>query len=377
MNILLLTQQLASYRSGVGTYALNLLKELMQRGHRITAVLPKGQVHFVNGVDFIEVRRNRFDITPGNWMSLGISFAKMVKKIHRKYDIVHFTDAREAWCLGRLQTPITGMVNDSYALKWMEPDYPRKSYPDRFFRGSYYFLLRKIENSTYPRFNTLIANSRYVAQEITTGYGLSPDRVVVVYHGLSHQAMPARISLPGSPALLFIGGNFSRKGLPLLIEATALLTSRFPRIHLHVVGKDRNQPTLAELAARRQLSDKVTFHGWKPNDVVRGMLAGADIFALPSLTEGFGLVYLEAMQIGTPVVATLIGGAKEVFREGQEAVFVDPRRVDEMALAVERIATDKPMAAALRENGRQAAARFTPLQMAEQTEAVWASLRLR
>lgn len=377
MNILLFTQQLAAYRSGVGTYAMNLVQGLAARGHRLTVVLPDRQVQPIPGVDFVTVSPSRVDPTPGGWFSLGASFARVLRDIQGRFDVAHFTDAREAWCRGKRATPVTGMVNDAYALDWVRPGYPRRFYSDRFLRGAYYAFLRRLEKSTYPHFDALMANSAYVKREITVGYGMPADEVSIVHYGLTHPPAPESIDLAGKPAVLFIGGNFHRKGLAVLIEATALLAPRLPGIHLHVVGEDRNRPAFVELAARRRVTGRVTFHGWMPNEAARGMIAGADIFVLPSMTEGFGLVLLEAMQLDTPCVATREGGAREVFQPGLEALFVDPMSAHETAHAIERIATNEAVAAALRENGRLAAARFTPSAMAERTEAVWDSLASR
>jgi len=107
---------------------------------------------------------------------------------------------------------------------------------------------------------------------------------------------------------------------------------------------------------------------------VRRMMAGSDMFALPSLTEGFGLVYLEAMHAGAPVIATRLGGAHEVFVENAEAAFVAPGSVAELSAAIERIASDRNFAEALCEGGRKAASRFTVGSMVEQTETLWKSI---
>jgi glycosyltransferase involved in cell wall biosynthesis len=231
-----------------------------------------------------------------------------------------------------------------------------------------------MEGIAYPRLDALIANSRHVCNAIAQGYDLDAAKVCVIHYGLQQRKQESPLPLTGSPAILFVGGNFFRKGLPLLMQAAAALRSRFPDIHLHVVGKDPNQPAIAALAAKLNLTRSVTFHGRRPNDHVRRLMAGAGIFALPSVTEGFGLVYLEAMQAGLPVIATRVGGAHEVFVENSEAVFVDPGDVREMAQAIEKIASDQKFAAALKEGGRKAASRFTVESMVEQTEALWEHL---
>lgn len=378
MKILLLTQQLGLFRSGVGTYAASLAAGLRKRGHRVTVALPPDQLPAGEGIETLTVRPAPGDPTPGKWLSLGAAFASVVRRRHREFDIVHFTDAREAWLTPRTRTPMTGMANDSYALDWIQAGYPRGAYADRRARGIYYFIERRIEKATYRRLDALVANSRFVGGRVAAGYGIPEGRIRVVHYGLDAPAAPiAPLRLPGAPSLLFVGGNFQRKGLPLVIEAVACLAAAFPGIHLHVVGEDRNRPALAALAARRGVGARITFHGRQPNATVRRMLAGAEIFVLPSLTESFGLVYLEAMQAGTPVVATRIGGAREVFREDEEALFVHPERADQLARAIERIATDRGFREALGERGRRAASRLTADRMTEQTEAVWDSLRRR
>ena len=267
-------------------------------------------------------------------------------------------------------------MNDAYALEWSSADYPRNLYADRWLRYAYYLFQRTLEKTTYRKFRSLMANSRHVADQIISGYGLNRRLVHTAYYGLQAPGPVNTVKLDGSPAILFIGGNFQRKGLPLLIQAVAAAEADFPGIRLHVVGRDRNQPALAEIAAQLGVRDRVTFHGWKPNDVVRGMLAGADIFALPSLTEGFGFVYLEAMQLGTPVIATAVGGASEVFRREPGGCFVNPKKVGELGDAIARIASNKAFADALRKGGRLAASRFTPLAMATAGRwPVWTSLR--
>jgi glycosyltransferase involved in cell wall biosynthesis len=353
---------------------MNLLEGLIQRGHRVKVVVPKDQVCNVPGASCIAVQPTRLDLTPGRWFSLGVKFAGVLRDIQREFDIVHFTDAREAWRVGRPCRPVTGMANDAYALDWTDPKYPRSTYSDRLSRGLYYGFLRKMEGNAYPRLDALIANSGHVCRTITKGYHLDAAKVCVIHYGLRQQNQDHPLPLTGSPAVLFVGGNFLRKGLPLLLQAAAVLKPKFPEIHLHVVGKDPNQPTIAALAARLNCTRSVTFHGRQPNDIVRRMMAGAAIFALPSITEGFGLVYLEAMQAGTPVIATRAGGASEVFLDNSEAVFVDPLNVGEITGAIEKTASDNNFARTLREGGRRAVSRFTVESMVAQTERLWGSL---
>jgi glycosyltransferase involved in cell wall biosynthesis len=370
LRILLFAQQMAAFRSGVGTYSAGLAAGLAARGHRVTAVVPRGEEPSLPGVEIVSVPRPpRWDPTPGGWISLGLAFRKVLAERGSDHDLGHFTDAREAWaCAGRSPVPVTGMANDSYAADWLVPAYPRGVFADRLSRSLYYRLLRAVEKPTYAGLSGLIANSAHVARAVEARYRLGPGKARVIYYGLPAYPAPVPVPLPGHPAILFVGGNFQRKGLGVLLAAASLLVAEFPAITIHVAGRDRNQGALEERARLLGVRDRVVFHGWQANERVRGMMAGTTLFALPSLTEGFGLVYLEAMRAGKPVIATTAGGLAEAFAGGREALFVPPGDERALADAIRRLAADPALAAALGEAGRGRSERFSVQEMAAATE---------
>ncbi len=374
MRILVFTQQLAAFRSGVGTYTSGLIKGLREIGHQITVVAPTDEIITNSDLNIIKVQPFRFDPTPGGWLSLGMSFAKVLSQEAMKHDIAHFTDAREAWFVRKSPIPVTGMINDSYALDWLEETFPCKLFTDRHLRTFYYCFLRKVERHTYHRLSSLIVNGSYVGQKIMKKYQIPSGKVQRIYYGLPDLPTVPRIQLEGSPSILFVGGNFQRKGLPVLLHAIAILLLRFPDIRLHVVGKDRNQSLLVLEAHKLGIYDAVEFHGLQPNDTVRGMMYGTDIFVLPSFSESFGLVYLEAMRAGTPVIATSMGGAKEVFVNGKEVLFVDPRNEKRLTNAIQKIASNPDIARKLSKYGQDSAKRFTIDAMARATEKVFRNI---
>jgi len=344
---------------------------LRDLGHQITVVVPEGEGIEIPDLRIHTVSHSRFDPTPGGWLSLGTSFAKILSNEAMEYDIAHFTDAREAWYVHHSPIPVTGMINDSYALDWLDVNFSRNIFADRYMRGFYYWLLRAVERHTYCRLDAVVVNGKYVGRKVINNYRIDPEKVRLIYIGLPDQPPVAPIPLTGSPSILFVGSNFQRKGLPVLLKATAQLLPQFPYVRVHVVGKDRNQPHLVTQARKLGIAGAVEFHGLQPNDRVRGMMIGADVFALPSFTEGFGLVYLEAMRAGTPVIATSIGGAKEVFVDGKEALFVDPGDEKGLAMAIEKITSSPNTAYRLYKWGQAAAKRFTVDAMGRATEELF------
>jgi len=366
MRVLLLTQQLARFRSGVGTVAHALVRGLGARGHGVSVILPEGEE--IPDARCHTVPRPRLDPTPGSWIGLSRRFADEVRARAGRFDVALFTDAREAWRCRRPSLPTVGLVNDTYALDWLAAGYPRARFADRWSRALYYGLQRRVERATYPRLSGLLANSEHVARALTGGYGIAARRIRVVRLGLDDGPDVAAIELAGAPAILIAGGNFQRKGLPVLLQAAGSLLATLPGLRIHVVGSDRNQPAVEAEARRLGVREVVTFHGRVPNERVRGMMAGADLYAMPSWTEAWGQVYLEAMRAGAPVIATSAGGLSEVARDGEHALFVKPGDSSGLAEAIERIVRDGALRDRLRRRGLALSREFTIEAMSEAVE---------
>lgn len=155
---------------------------------------------------------------------------------------------------------------------------------------------------------------------------------------------------------LFIGHEFDRKGLPVTIEALA----QAPSVLLLVVGGDDRLLRIGRsLAERHGVTDRVLFAG-EQNDVT-AFLAVADMFVLPSVYESSGLVYLEALASGVPVIATPVGVAAQVVRDGHNG-FLVPTDAATIADRLNRLA-DADLTA-WRENSRQSVLAYSWEQIA-------------
>lgn len=146
------------------------------------------------------------------------------------------------------------------------------------------------------------------------------------------------------------------KGQDDFLRAAALVAARHPEARFLVVGDCLSSPAEAKadqafrqrlhaLAAELGIADRVLFTGFR-EDMPAAMNA-LDIFVLPSHSEPFGIVLLEAMAAGRPIVGTAAGGVPEIVRDGQEALLVPPREPAALAAAVERLLDDKGLAASL------------------------------
>lgn len=199
------------------------------------------------------------------------------------------------------------------------------------------------------RADRVIAASQAVAREIPE---LKP---VIVYAGVEDH--PRRPGLRPAHLDHVVVGAASRlvpqKGLLNLIRTVAALCPEFPRLRLEIAGSG---PQLAELeteVAKQGLADRVRFTGWQQD--LRAMFQDWDIFAMPSLEEGFGMAALEAMAEGLPVVATSIGGLPEIIEEGKTGYLVTPSDVTALADRLRLLLADKARRVEMGTAGRERA----------------------
>jgi glycosyltransferase involved in cell wall biosynthesis len=152
------------------------------------------------------------------------------------------------------------------------------------------------------------------------------------------------------PTVLYVGRLSPEKNLGGLIAAAAKLRGRLD-VALRFVGDGTLRDTLAGEAARAGVSLEllpVVDHGRLP-----AVYAGADVFVLPSFTEGHAKVLLEAMSCGVPCVASNVGGNRAAIADGRTGLLVDPADAGALADAIERLLTDGELARRLGEAARQ------------------------
>jgi glycosyltransferase involved in cell wall biosynthesis len=169
------------------------------------------------------------------------------------------------------------------------------------------------------------------------------------------------------PLLLTVGAILNRRRLPTLLRAAALLSRRWPRLRLDVVGENRTHPQL-DLEARARahgVAEAVRLTGHIPDLDLAARYAAADAFVYLSDYEGFGLPVLEAMARGLPVVLADRPCLSEVHAEA--ALAVDPRDEQAVAAALHRVLAEPSLSEDLARRGRAHAARFTWTEAARLT----------
>jgi teichuronic acid biosynthesis glycosyltransferase TuaC len=202
----------------------------------------------------------------------------------------------------------------------------------------------------------VMANSSAVARLLADV--VPEERLHVVLNGttgLGRAVEPAADYLPGEPLVLTVGYLIERKGLRELVTAAGLLRRRGRPIQLALVG---DGPLKAELRAQAEaegVAGSVHFLGRVPHARVLELMARAQLFALPSWDEAFGLVYTEAMAQGTPVVAGKGEGPEDFIEDGVSGYLVPVRDPEALADIIAGVLGDPQAAAAVGEAGTAAA----------------------
>jgi glycosyltransferase involved in cell wall biosynthesis len=202
---------------------------------------------------------------------------------------------------------------------------------------------------------------------------VAPECLHVVLNGTSGSEAvvgPADF-LPGVPLVLIVGYLIERKGHAYLLDALARLRAPGTDVALAIVGEGVLRAGLEQQAAHLGLADHVHFLSHLAHVEVLRLMARADVFALPSWDEAFGLVYTEAMAQGTPVVACRGEGPEDFIRHGENGYLVPPRDAGAIADVIAGALANPAGARAVGEAGRRTAGELTWQRNAERQIAIY------
>ena len=220
-------------------------------------------------------------------------------------------------------------------------------------------------------------------------YDAVAERIEVIPPGVDHTVFTPGDALRvrrqwrvvDDPVLLVVGRIQPLKGFDLAIRTLAALDH--PRAHLVVVGGPSGLEGEAELARLRALvhelglDERVRFEPPRAHDALAAYYRAADVVLVPSRTEAFGLVALEAAACGTPVVATAVGGLRSVVEHGASGYIVDDRDPVAFAAHVAQVLRDPEHAAAMRDRAVIGAQRFTWSMAAARLRRLYADVPAR
>jgi glycosyltransferase involved in cell wall biosynthesis len=213
--------------------------------------------------------------------------------------------------------------------------------------------------------NVVLAPSHSTAEHVIQQQKVSAERVRVLPWALDPQfesllaASPQAIvpkQFPEGRVVLTVGRLLASeryKGMDTLITALPRLLTRWPELHAVIAGTGDDRPWLEELAEKNGVNRHVHFLNGLSYPELAACYNACEIFALPSSGEGFGLVYLEAMACGKPVIGGAHGGAPEVIEDGVTGYLVQHGDAQQLATSIETLLSDLLLAQGMGMRGRQ------------------------
>jgi len=231
------------------------------------------------------------------------------------------------------------------------------------------------------RADRIIAVSKCTAHDIIEFYGVSHEKIDVIYNGISEdffqetdqehiKKVREKYKIGSRDYLLFVGGPNPRKNAVSLLQSFALMRAAHKDLLLVLVGEmTRGTEQVYQMIDKLMLGNSVIFSGSVPIESMRALYSQAAAFIYPSLYEGFGMPVLEAMACGAPVIASNTSSIPEV--AGDAAVLINPTDIEALATSIETILKDQITREAMKSKGFTRAKLFSWEIAARQTLEVY------
>ncbi len=279
-------------------------------------------------------------LLPKNFFSVAVFFkAHQLMRKYGQYDVIHAYQASQA-------------AGGGWLLKFKHPNIPfvvtlqegkelnRQPLLTKFFR---YLILKKADKVT--------AISNYLAQYVRSQNSKVP--IDVIPNGVDLDKFKLKENHFGSGKIITASRLVEKNGIGDLIDAVSIVRKEFPDIGLQIIGSGPLEKKLKLQVKNLNLEGGVEFLGEISNDLLPNYLSRADIFVRPSLSEGLGISFLEAMAVGLPIIGTSVGGIPDFLKDGETGLFCEPNNPQSIAENILKLLTDEKLCQKLIHNGRK------------------------
>ena len=364
------------YGGGI-TVAYKLAIKIAERGHKISVFTTSpSSESFVDEYKNLTIYRYA---TNFKLLNRSVSFNMLLEPLEHDVDFIHVHTGDSpmdvlAPLLYTIRNNKTPMIVSSHA--------DIGSYSRLPFKIAYFFYYNILINKLLSHADSIISPSKtYANESILKRY---KEKVVVIPNGIDLNEFSLRSSKEESrrklnfnvseKIVLFVGGLEPRKAPDILIKAISKVVRIVPNSKLVIVGSGSMENMLKNLTRQLKISKLVRFAGFVKNNEKALYYRSADVFVLPSLYEIFGIVNLEAMACGVPIVASKIGGIPDVVKDGENGLLVSPGDSEALADAIIYLLENEDVREEMGDNGRKKVEGYSWDKIAEETEKVYDEL---
>lgn len=320
---------------GVGLHLLHICSRLNGKGFKFSVAIQDDNPDIIQklralGIKVYPLSIKRSPLSVKNMKGF-VQLLKIMKK--GNYNIVH-THTSVGGAIGRIAAKIAGVPIVLWTIHGWAFDYPIGG---RLKRGLFYLIERFLDKFTdhyiavSQKMKDVGLNSKIVHNE---------KRISVIYHGIDLDEVSKnrelgynKLNIPyGFYVVGTVGRLETQKGIDIFLRAAKLIRNSIYNTKFVIIGDGPLRQNLSQLADMLGLSNSVIFTGWREDayDLIRMM----DVFCLASRWEAFGIVLLEAMAMGKPIVATNVGGVPEIVTDRINGFITKPEDPKDFAKKV-------------------------------------------
>ena len=347
MKIALVSPYDFSHPGGVVNHILALNQQLTNMGHTVKIISPLSRQAVSNDDRFLHIGRARPFPVRGTTIRISFSLrlASKIKEVlaREKFDIVHLHEPfMPMLCSAVLRFSDTVNIGTFHACHG-SPGY-------NFGWPISALMLRRRRSKLAGKIAVSKVAMEYARKHIPGDYDIIPNGIDLTH--FSNSVSPIEEFCDGKLNILFVGRLEKRKGVDYLLKAYLSLKKDFPNCRLIIVGPGTRFRRKYEKFVRRNDMTDVVFRGMVTYDELPRYYKTADIFCSPATgRESFGIVLLEAMALGKPVVASNIEGYAGVITSGKEGLLVSPQNEVALSRSLMALLTDAPLRQRMGERG--------------------------
>ncbi|RJS94523.1 glycosyltransferase family 1 protein [Candidatus Bathyarchaeota archaeon] len=347
---------------GIARHCLGLSRALAKQGHEVYLVtLEFPGAPLFEEMDGVKICRVLIELGHPNFMLWTFIFnhfmEKKVAALSREvdFDIIHIHDWLTAPAgiaakhfLGRTLISTVHSMEIGRSQGLHNPDS---------------FLIDGIEWWMTYESRRIIACSNSVKRDLENHFHLPSEKITVIPNGVDlstfelstdKEDVKRRYGIaPYERIVLFVGRLVPQKGVDSLIKAVPLIVQQHRNVKVIITGDGWSRSYLEELTRTSGFRDRIRFLGFVPDSELAKLMVSADVLVVPSIYEPFGIVALEGMAAGVPVVAANVGGLSEIVEHERTGVLVYPGNPESIAWGVNRVLSDSAFSEWLVKNAKR------------------------
>ena len=346
MNVAIIISNYYPYIGGAEIFAQEIAQRLVKDGHRVDVITGRWdrnlpQLEVINGVSVYRINLLKFRRLGSIAYPPPMLWKLLLLNRANHYDLIHSIGEIAACEVGTIGKKLMQRPH----LMTLQGGYLTKGFRNR---------LTEIVVSGFVKWNLRNADVVHaISQKLAqNARRFGAKRVVVIPNGVNGSIFKSmdRKKLReqygfsiDAKIVVSVARLVPVKGLDYLIKAVSLLLQTDNKINLLIIGDGSQRAELEELISELKLDNRVRLMGTIPHEQIAGFLNQADVFVLPSLSEGLGIAIIEAMACGIPVIGTNVDGIPDIIKDNDNGVLVPPGDAEALAGAIDKLLQDEEL----------------------------------